>query len=76
MTPTRIGTKNIPSLGVDVGRHRAAQVGEHQEATEVAGLRDEVEDEQRQLDHPEREGGGGGVGSWTTPRGSPWAGRP
>jgi hypothetical protein len=47
---------------VDVGRHRAAEVGEHDEAAEVAGPRDEVEDEQRQFDDPERQGGAGGVG--------------
>src|SRR4051794_34369190 len=35
-----------PVPGVDVGRHRAAQVGEHEQAAEVASPRDEIEDEQ------------------------------
>src|SRR5262245_50009799 len=48
--------------GVQVGRDRAAEVGEHEQAAEVARLRDEVQDVQRQLDDPERQRGPRGIG--------------
>ena len=49
-------------VGVNMSRHGTAEIGEHEKPAKVARLRDKVESENRQLDHPERQGGSGGIG--------------